>query len=280
MVFLFTYLGLVLAGDEVVVQYEKPVADDQYAPAKYDFNYGVHDEHTGDIKSQTETRDGDVVQGSYSVIDPDGFKRTVTYTADEHNGFKAVVNREPIENFQPSAYVAHDVKSVVKQQVVVPKEQYSHEHPDTHSHSSVTSDVQTVYTTHPDTYEHQPQHQVYQQQEQQPHNYHKDVHQQPQQQQVYHQEQEPPVYHQEQQPQVYQQQHTYQEQPQPQTYHQEQQPQEQPQEYHQEAQPQAYQQEQQPPVHYYNHNQEKEPVGAAGSLPGSDYFKEHPIVEQ
>lgn len=30
---------------------------------KYAFNYGVSDPHTGDIKSQHETRDGDVVKG-------------------------------------------------------------------------------------------------------------------------------------------------------------------------------------------------------------------------
>lgn len=30
---------------------------------KYSFNYGVADHHTGDVKSQHETRDGDVVKG-------------------------------------------------------------------------------------------------------------------------------------------------------------------------------------------------------------------------
>ncbi|GBP09417.1 Pupal cuticle protein Edg-84A, partial [Eumeta japonica] len=33
------------------------------APAHYDFAYSVHDEHTGDVKSQTESRKGDVVHG-------------------------------------------------------------------------------------------------------------------------------------------------------------------------------------------------------------------------
>lgn len=65
------------------------------APAKYDFEYAVHDDHTGDIKEQHESRDGDNVHGSYSLIDADGYKRTVEYTADEHNGFNAVVHREP-----------------------------------------------------------------------------------------------------------------------------------------------------------------------------------------
>lgn len=32
---------------------------------KYAFNYGIKDPHTGDIKSQAEERDGDVVKGEY-----------------------------------------------------------------------------------------------------------------------------------------------------------------------------------------------------------------------
>lgn len=53
----------------------------------------MQDGHTGDQKTQTEVRDGDVVKGSYSLVEPDGTIRTVTYTADDHNGFNAVVSR-------------------------------------------------------------------------------------------------------------------------------------------------------------------------------------------
>jgi hypothetical protein len=60
---------------------------------RYHFNYGVKDQHTGDLKSQWEHRDGDKVKGSYSVLEPDGSIRTVDYTADDHNGFNAVVKR-------------------------------------------------------------------------------------------------------------------------------------------------------------------------------------------
>lgn len=35
---------------------------------KYAFNYGVKDPHTGDIKSQQEERDGDVVKGQCDII--------------------------------------------------------------------------------------------------------------------------------------------------------------------------------------------------------------------
>ena len=62
------------------------------AHPKYEFAYGVKDGHTGDIKDQKEVRDGGVVKGEYSLIQPDGTKRTVHYTADDHNGFNAVVS--------------------------------------------------------------------------------------------------------------------------------------------------------------------------------------------
>ncbi|XP_068619937.1 larval cuticle protein A2B-like [Battus philenor] len=63
---------------------------------QYSFSYDVHDAVTGDTKSQHESRDGDLVQGSYSVVDPDGTQRTVDYTSDPTNGFNAVVRKEPI----------------------------------------------------------------------------------------------------------------------------------------------------------------------------------------
>ncbi|BET00546.1 Cuticular protein [Nesidiocoris tenuis] len=61
---------------------------------QYNFNYEVNDAVTGDQKSQFESRDGDVVQGSYSLIEPDGTRRTVDYTADPINGFNANVRKE------------------------------------------------------------------------------------------------------------------------------------------------------------------------------------------
>ncbi|CAH1369989.1 unnamed protein product, partial [Tenebrio molitor] len=63
---------------------------------QYAYGYDVQDGITGDSKSQREHRVGDVVQGSYSVIDPDGTKRTVEYTADPVHGFNAVVHKEPL----------------------------------------------------------------------------------------------------------------------------------------------------------------------------------------
>ncbi|XP_017493496.1 PREDICTED: uncharacterized protein LOC108381589 [Rhagoletis zephyria] len=60
---------------------------------KYAFDYGVKDAHTGDHKSQWEHRDGDHVKGGYTLAEADGTTRVVEYTADDHNGFTAVVKR-------------------------------------------------------------------------------------------------------------------------------------------------------------------------------------------
>ena len=87
---------------------------------RYHFNYGVKDQHTGDLKSQWEHRDGDKVKGSYSVLEPDGSIRTVDYTADDHNGFNAVVkktgpSRHPIsKHVSTNHHLVADFPSVSK----------------------------------------------------------------------------------------------------------------------------------------------------------------------
>ncbi|XP_073982693.1 uncharacterized protein isoform X1 [Rhodnius prolixus] len=63
------------------------------SPPHYSFQYAVHDPHTGDVKSQHETREGDVVKGYYTFKEADGTTREVHYTSDKHNGFNAVVKR-------------------------------------------------------------------------------------------------------------------------------------------------------------------------------------------
>ncbi|XP_017769021.1 PREDICTED: larval cuticle protein A3A-like [Nicrophorus vespilloides] len=72
------------------------VAEEYDPNPQYSYGYDVQDALTGDSKSQHETRNGDAVQGSYSLVDADGFKRTVEYTADPIHGFNAIVHREPL----------------------------------------------------------------------------------------------------------------------------------------------------------------------------------------
>jgi len=92
--------------------YHAPIAKhvvhaEPIAYPKYSFNYGIKDPHTGDIKSQAEERDGDVVKGQYSLVEPDGSVRTVDYTADDHNGFNAVVHKSaPTHHVAPKVIAA------------------------------------------------------------------------------------------------------------------------------------------------------------------------------
>uniref|UniRef100_A0A182IRX5 Uncharacterized protein n=1 Tax=Anopheles atroparvus TaxID=41427 RepID=A0A182IRX5_ANOAO len=73
------------------------VATADYDPnPQYSYSYSVADAVTGDNKQQQESRSGDVVTGSYALVEPDGTRRVVEYTADPVNGFNAVVHREPL----------------------------------------------------------------------------------------------------------------------------------------------------------------------------------------
>jgi hypothetical protein len=61
----------------------------------YNFAYRVHDSDSGTSLGHSEVRNGNVVHGSYSVMDPDGYMRTVSYTSDPVYGFNALVDRQP-----------------------------------------------------------------------------------------------------------------------------------------------------------------------------------------
>lgn len=105
-------------------------AVDYYDYPKYAFNYGVADHSTGDVKSQHETRDGDVVKGQYSLVEPDGSVRTVDYTADPINGFNAVVSKTAplVHHHAPVVkHVAPVVKHVVPAPYPAHKVVYAHE---------------------------------------------------------------------------------------------------------------------------------------------------------
>ncbi|KAK5642164.1 hypothetical protein RI129_008331 [Pyrocoelia pectoralis] len=79
---------------------QPPIQDSQtqedYDPnPSYQFGFDVKDDYHTNYQNRKEQRDGNKITGSYSVVDADGFLRTVTYTADPKEGFKAEVNRQP-----------------------------------------------------------------------------------------------------------------------------------------------------------------------------------------
>ncbi|KAJ8729602.1 hypothetical protein PYW08_001183 [Mythimna loreyi] len=93
-----------------------PIATGSISIPRYGFNYAVNDPVTGDQKAQTESRDGGVVKGSYSLTEPDGTLRVVDYTADPVSGFNAVVKR-----VGPAAHPQTLVAApVVSKQIVAP----------------------------------------------------------------------------------------------------------------------------------------------------------------
>ncbi|KAG5861708.1 hypothetical protein JTB14_036337 [Gonioctena quinquepunctata] len=73
--------------------------------AHYKFEYGVHDPHTKDHKSQHEHRNGKHVTGGYTLKEADGTHRIVKYTSDPHKGFEAVVER--VGHAQHPAHYGH-----------------------------------------------------------------------------------------------------------------------------------------------------------------------------
>ncbi|XP_045483699.1 larval cuticle protein A2B-like [Harmonia axyridis] len=82
-----------VAGPAVIAK----LSDDTFDPnPQYSFAYDVKDTVTGDFKNQVESRSGNIVQGQYSLVEPDGTRRIVDYTADPINGFNAVVSKYPL----------------------------------------------------------------------------------------------------------------------------------------------------------------------------------------
>jgi hypothetical protein len=104
---------------------------------QYSFNYGVNDYSTGDHKHQSEIRANGVVKGSYSLVEPDGSIRTVDYTADDINGFNAVVSKTA-PTVHKSAVVA---KPVIPVAPVV-----EHAAPLVHAHSAPLIHKQPIYS--------------------------------------------------------------------------------------------------------------------------------------
>lgn len=114
------------------------VKTEEYDPhPQYSYAYDVKDHSTGDDKSQHETRDGDHVQGQYSLVEPDGSRRTVDYTSDPVNGFNAVVSKSA-----PSAHVVKTVATPIIKTYHAPAAIVTHHAP------AIISHAPTAYVAH------------------------------------------------------------------------------------------------------------------------------------
>ena len=90
-VILSALVAVVLAAPQKYAQQQQQYSD---APAQYSYDYKVQDATSGVDFSQTESRDGAVTQGSYSVALPDGRVQRVTYSVSGDGGYVAEVSYE------------------------------------------------------------------------------------------------------------------------------------------------------------------------------------------
>jgi hypothetical protein len=100
--------------------YIKKVVEHE-APANYDFEYSIQDDHSGDVKQQHESAKDGVISGFYSLIDADGYKRVVHYTADDVHGFQAEVQREPLNHVVKTVQPAVVKKIIAQPAIAVQK---------------------------------------------------------------------------------------------------------------------------------------------------------------
>lgn len=68
--------------------------EDSFEDAKYEFEWSVKDDSSGNDFGQQEARDGDNTQGSYYVQLPDGRLQKVQYYVDGDSGYQAEVTYE------------------------------------------------------------------------------------------------------------------------------------------------------------------------------------------
>merc|ERR1712172_435510 len=93
-----------------VVAHAAPVVGDLAEVSPYTYNYGVADDYSKAAFSQSESNDGTgVVTGSYSVNLPDGRIQTVTYHANDIDGYVAEVSYSGEAAYPEAVPVAHAV---------------------------------------------------------------------------------------------------------------------------------------------------------------------------
>merc|ERR1711971_1445560 len=92
------------------VAHAAPVVGDLAEVSPYTYNYGVADDYSKAAFSQSESNDGTgVVEGSYSVNLPDGRIQTVTYHANDIDGYVAEVSYSGEAAYPEAVPVAHAV---------------------------------------------------------------------------------------------------------------------------------------------------------------------------
>lgn len=68
----FKLMVVALMATAVIASTSQNAAEEYETSPSYEYSYSVQDNLTGDNKHQQETRRGNDVRGSYSLVDPDG----------------------------------------------------------------------------------------------------------------------------------------------------------------------------------------------------------------
>merc|ERR1739838_16115 len=84
-----------------------------YGPAKYDFDWSVKDEYSGNDFGQEESRDGDRTEGSYYVNLPDGRLQKVAYYVEGDSGFVAEVTYEGAAQYPESSEESYSAPKAI-----------------------------------------------------------------------------------------------------------------------------------------------------------------------
>merc|ERR1711872_141190 len=115
------------APESVEESYSAPSEEEYgYGPAKYDFDWSVKEEYSGNDFGQEESRDGDRTEGSYYVHLPDGRLQKVTYYVDGDSGYVAEVTYEGEAQY-PSAEESQESYSAPKAIYSAPESDESEE---------------------------------------------------------------------------------------------------------------------------------------------------------
>lgn len=128
--------------------------DNRNHNSEYQFGYEVNDQSTGDVKTHQESKKNGVVTGRYELVDPDGYKRIVEYTADAVHGFNAVVRRIPLSDYRVPTFAQNiPVYSTVAPIIHAPAIQAPTYQPFTAGHIATTA-APLIATTAAPTYVH------------------------------------------------------------------------------------------------------------------------------
>ena len=96
--------------------YSAPSSEEEeygYGPAKYDFDWSVKEEYSGNDFGQEESRDGDRTEGSYYVHLPDGRLQKVSYYVEGDSGYVAEVSYEGEAQYPESSEESYSAPKAI-----------------------------------------------------------------------------------------------------------------------------------------------------------------------